>query len=235
MSKKSWAKFIDSKLGWVCLVSLFAVALFIVLSLVAALVTVPVYVLNTDEGLYNAVLSVAVPILMIILVSLISKPLIGKPVREVLKLKMPNKKVLWMLPATLGGYIVLLIFFFMILYAVDPKILEQEQDVATAIKEIAGLKLFFMALGVAVLTPIAEELFFRGFLLSLYAKKVKYLLGIFVGAALFGLAHFQLNVSVDTLLFGIALGLLTWQTESIYPAIALHMLKNSLALISILN
>ncbi len=236
MSRKNkWSRFLDSKVGWISVVSLFAVVLFFVVSLLAAIMIVPVYILNNDEGLYNAILSGLVPVLIIILVSLIAKPLLKKPVREVLKLKKPNKKVWWMIPAVVGGYVLLLILFFMILYAINPSILEQKQDVALAIEKIKGLKLLFMVIGVAILTPIAEELFFRGLLLSLYAKKTKFLLGIFVGALLFGLAHWQLNVSVDTFLFGVALGLLTWQTESIYPAIILHMFKNGLALTAILN
>lgn len=235
MLKKVYSKFCDNKLGWVVLVSLFAAAFFVTLSVLAGIVTAPFFIFGGNEDLYGVVLSVFAPILMLGLTLLLAKLLIKKPLREVLKLKKPNKKVWWMVPATVGGYIVLLIFFFAILYLINPQILEQEQDVAAAIQKITGLKLMLMAFGVAILTPIAEELFFRGFLLSLYAKKVKFLVGIFVSAALFGLAHLQLNVSVDTLLFGIALGLLTWQTESIYPAIALHILKNGLALTAILK
>jgi membrane protease YdiL (CAAX protease family) len=235
MIKKIYSKFCDNKLGWVVLVSLFAAAFFVALSVSAGIVTAPFFIFSGDESLYSVVISIFAPILMLGLTLLLAKLLIKRPLRKVLKLKKPNKKVWWMVPATVGGYIVLLIFFFAILYLINPQILEQEQDVATALQKIAGLKLMLMAFGVTLLTPIAEELFFRGLLLSLYAKKVKFLVGVFVGAVLFGLAHLQLNVSVDTFLFGIALGLLTWQTESIYPAIALHILKNGLALTAILK
>ena len=228
-------RLVDSKIGWVGTVSFFAVAAFFVISLLAGIITIPFYIIQKDEDLLNVVVSLVAPVLMILGVVLFAKLFFKQPIKEVLKLKVPNKKVWWMVPAVVGGYVVLLVMFFMILYVISPKILEQQQDVAAALEKIRGLKLFIMAFGVAFLTPIAEELFFRSFLLSLYAKKVQFLVGIFAGAALFGLAHWQLNVSVDTFLFGIALGLLTWQTESIYPAIALHMLKNGLALTSILK
>lgn len=236
MIKKKWNSFKNSKSGWLLISSVFAVSLFFLLSLAAGLLVIPLYVIKSDESTVMSVLSFVAPIVTIGMVIGASLLLFkNTKLREVLKLKMPNNKIFWMLPAVLLGYVVLLVAALAILEIINPTVAGQEQEVARTLKEVNGLSLGLMAFGVVILTPIAEELFFRGLLLSLYVKRVKFYVGIFVGAILFGLAHWQWNVSLDTVIFGVALGLLTWQTESIYPAIFLHFLKNSLALIVILN
>lgn len=80
-----------------------------------------------------------------------------------------------------------------------------------------------------IVAPVAEEILFRGYL---YGKLKKYTfrwVAIILTSALFGLAHGQWNVAVDTFILSIALCLLRDLTGSLWPAIILHMIKNGLA------
>lgn len=78
-------------------------------------------------------------------------------------------------------------------------------------------------LGFAALTAIAEELFFRGALLSL--------LGVWAQALLFGLLHpvplRGWSYMVFSAAAGLAFGYLTLSTGSLWPAIFAHFLVNA--------
>lgn len=80
-----------------------------------------------------------------------------------------------------------------------------------------------------ILAPIYEEALFRGFAFQGVAKRYGYWPAAIVTSGLFGLAHMQLNVGIDTFVLGMFASWLVWHTKSIWPAIALHMIKNILA------
>lgn len=82
-------------------------------------------------------------------------------------------------------------------------------------------------LGVVVLAPVAEELFFRGSLLSAYGRGRS---GVIATAVLFGLAHLSLRSLVPLVLIGLVLGFLVRETGSVFPAIVAHSLANGLSL-----
>jgi len=97
------------------------------------------------------------------------------------------------------------------------------------------------AVFVCVLAPIAEELFFRGFLFGtlreLPARIGRVDLAPWIAAlvtgALFGAAHLGSAPAVflaPLALLGFVLCLLRWRTGSLYPCMALHAANNALAL-----
>ncbi len=80
-----------------------------------------------------------------------------------------------------------------------------------------------------IIAPIAEEILFRGYL---YGKLKKYSprwVAIIVTSALFGFAHGQWNVAIDTFILSLFLCALRDITGSLWPSIILHMLKNGIA------
>lgn len=87
--------------------------------------------------------------------------------------------------------------------------------------------LAFMTL--VVIAPIAEEMLFRGYLYGKLKKYAPRWIAIIVTSALFGLAHGQWNVAIDTFVLSIFLCLLRDLTGSLWPSIILHMLKNGIA------
>lgn len=227
------SKIRNNKFGWATIVTIFGVVGLAAAALLAVAILMPAQPLNLREEDFNSLLTIMFPLSMIA-VTVFSSWLLTKKdpnlsLKRILGLRLPNKKVWWIFPAVLFGYIAILIIVTMILYAISPNAAQQEQEVGQLIQTIGGWQLILTILGVAVITPIAEELFFRGMILWTYSEKLNLVFSIGLTSIIFALAHMQLNVGIDTFIFGIGLGILRWQTESVYPSITLHMLKNSIA------
>ena len=83
---------------------------------------------------------------------------------------------------------------------------------------------------IAGVTPIVEELMFRGAGYSLLAR-FGALAAILVTGVTFGLVHGLIEALVVLTAFGIGLAWLRAKTDSVYPCIAVHSLFNAVALI----
>ncbi len=91
----------------------------------------------------------------------------------------------------------------------------------------------FIVLAMAVLPAIAEELFFRGFLLqALLGEERRPGRAIVASAALFAIFHLFVSNSVaverllPSFLMGLVLGTLAYRAGSVLPGILLHLLHN---------
>jgi abortive infection protein len=83
-----------------------------------------------------------------------------------------------------------------------------------------------------VLTPLFEELIFRGFLYGkLRIRAVPWWLSAVVVSALFGLAHMQWNVAIDVFCLSMVACALREVTGSIWAGTLLHIIKNMIAFI----
>lgn len=85
-------------------------------------------------------------------------------------------------------------------------------------------------ISLVLLTPVAEELFFRGFTLTVFGRK-SCIVGVIGSCALFGFYHFSGSVAslVIPLPFALATAYSVVLTGSVYPAIVAHALWNLLA------
>ena len=85
---------------------------------------------------------------------------------------------------------------------------------------------------VGILTPIAEEMVFRGAilrtLLHAFGPRLRWV-AIFASALLFGLIHGNQAQFAHALLIGIILGWLYCRTGSILPGVVLHWVNNTVA------
>jgi|GEM_PF-225184 len=112
-----------------------------------------------------------------------------------------------------------------------------QKDVARDLGLDAGLlaAIFVFAI-VAVLAPIAEEIFFRGMFFGGLRKRRGPLLAALISALIFGGLHATTGVSAVPVLMilGFQLALIYERTGSLWPGIALHMLNNLLALLTTL-
>jgi membrane protease YdiL (CAAX protease family) len=93
----------------------------------------------------------------------------------------------------------------------------------------AGSHSLISILGLVLVPPALEETLFRGFLFPAIAKRTGLVWGAVLSSALFGLAHWQANVSIYTFVLGLVLCFMYVRLKSIVPGIALHMLNNYLA------
>jgi hypothetical protein len=83
---------------------------------------------------------------------------------------------------------------------------------------------------VAVLVPIAEELFFRGMLYPLLRQHWGATGAVIISAWIFAAAHFILILFPSFLLVGLLLGLLREKSGSLLPCILFHAIQNSIVL-----
>jgi membrane protease YdiL (CAAX protease family) len=111
---------------------------------------------------------------------------------------------------------------------------------------VAGLTLF---LTVAVVTPFAEELFFRGLLLRALEKRFNTTIGIVVSSLVFGSLHLTGVTSADNLFelvvhglfiavvitgYGAVFALIDVYTGRLWPSIIAHMVINGIGVLTYL-
>ena len=105
---------------------------------------------------------------------------------------------------------------------------QQTQDIGFTVLN-ARWEYVLAFISLVIITPVAEEVLFRGYLLGKLQKYAPAWLAVALTAALFALAHGQFNVALDTFALGLVLGMLRVYSGSIWPSIFLHMLKNGVA------
>lgn len=227
-----------NKFGWALYVTIYSIGLFLGAGVFLGLLVAPLYLVQGESSSYEVVGIVAFPLVLVgftVLATKIFSHRTGDSVASVLGLKRPKRKTVWLLPLTILVYLFLLVLVMSVLAILSPDLANQEQDIVEMVDALGGWQLVLTVVGVGFLTPIAEEFLFRGFMLWAYSEKLKIWVSIILTSVLFGIAHGQVNVGLDTFIFGVALGLLRWQTASVYPPVFMHMLKNSLALTVILS
>jgi hypothetical protein len=83
----------------------------------------------------------------------------------------------------------------------------------------------------SVVAPIAEEVFFRGFLCAGLSDRWGKVRGIVASSLLFALVHFSPSVFLPIFLMGIVLALVYTYSGSLWPAIFLHGVINGMAFV----
>ncbi|PGB03065.1 CPBP family intramembrane glutamic endopeptidase [Bacillus toyonensis] len=90
-----------------------------------------------------------------------------------------------------------------------------------------------LLIGFAILTPIFEELIFRGFLLHFFSERFPFWIAAVLTSFFFGIAHtYSLGVMVITFFTGLLMAILCKKTKSIIPAMLFHIMNNMLAFLS---
>lgn len=102
------------------------------------------------------------------------------------------------------------------------------EDFAKALEPIESLPFFAMVLVIGVLPGIFEELVFRGVIFSGLKNSYSKWTVILVSALTFGIMHLSIFRLIPTFLIGIILGIIVWETKSIFLSIMTHTIHNSL-------
>ena len=96
---------------------------------------------------------------------------------------------------------------------------------------IEGANLWVLFLTVGVLTPIAEELFFRGALMGwMMLRRFPRWIVILLPALLFAVMHLNPVGMLPIFFLALLLGYLRWATGSLWPSVGLHICNNLLVL-----
>ncbi len=89
-----------------------------------------------------------------------------------------------------------------------------------------GGELAAVAVCVALVPAIAEELMFRGFALVGLRARIGGRRAVLGSAFLFAAAHLNPWEFAPLLAFGLVLGVLVWRSHSVYPAMLAHLVNN---------
>lgn len=104
---------------------------------------------------------------------------------------------------------------------------DEQQQIGFANPNTLELVLAFAALVLVV--PVAEELLFRGFIYRGIRKGFNFVITSLAVSLLFAVAHGQLNVGLDVFCLSLVLCYMREKTDSLWPGIILHGLKNAVA------
>ncbi|MBL8045697.1 MAG: CPBP family intramembrane metalloprotease [Anaerolineales bacterium] len=141
----------------------------------------------------------------------------------------------WAWLIVISGVTVLLLPLRLLLAYAALILVEGNLDSLSARQELLGTEFSLLGfivtfIGVGLLVPISEELFFRGALYTWFRRRFNFWTAVIVSSVLFGLAHFDsLGVVLSSLVMGVAIAVVFEYTRSLYTAIGIHMLNNSLA------
>jgi len=86
-------------------------------------------------------------------------------------------------------------------------------------------------LHIGVVPAVCEEILFRGYVMRAFEKSWSIWPAIIVSGFLFGLYHVQLANLLPLAALGILLALVTWLSNSIWPAVAAHFVNNGGAVV----
>ena len=88
---------------------------------------------------------------------------------------------------------------------------------------------WFFVVG-AILAPLVEEIFFRGFLFQGFRARYGWVRALLLSSAIFGVAHLDPVAIIPTFILGCLLGYLYQRSNSIWPGVIFHAIINSLGL-----
>jgi membrane protease YdiL (CAAX protease family) len=86
----------------------------------------------------------------------------------------------------------------------------------------------------AVLAPIVEEMFFRGFLFQGFRQKYGWITAALLSSAIFAAAHLDLVALIPTFILGCLLAYVYHRSNSVWPGVILHFLVNAFGLLAAL-
>lgn len=144
----------------------------------------------------------------------------------------------WAAVALVGAFVVGLVYQgFIGLFDLDTLRQSCDDQVPTEIRSDA-LLLALSAVGAVVFAPLAEEIFFRGFLFTGLARAFGIAAGILLSGVLFGSAHLPANPDlwkslVPFMAIGVVFAFVYWRSENLLSTILAHFAFNLTSMIVI--
>lgn len=118
-----------------------------------------------------------------------------------------------------------------------PDFLESSDNATSLLEQLNNI--WWLAFLLAcVATPIAEELFFRSFLLAGLNKRLGVVLGVVISAFIFAAIHTPgvgTGIIIPLFIMGIALSIIYLRTRSVLVSIVIHSMHNTISLVAASN
>ncbi len=88
-----------------------------------------------------------------------------------------------------------------------------------------------LILGVVLIAGFVEEMIFRGFLQGAVEQVTDVTRSVLITALVFTMIHFNPWWAVEILVLGVFLGVMTWRSDSVFPAIVVHCVNNGFSVL----
>ena len=85
----------------------------------------------------------------------------------------------------------------------------------------------------AIVAPVVEEIFFRGFLFQGFRQKYGWVAGVLLSSLLFAAAHLEPAALIPTFVLGCVLAVVYHRANSLWPPIFFHAAINSFSLLAV--
>lgn len=156
-----------------------------------------------------------------------------KPQIFLLLSKRPTINQVGEVALTYGLYFISLLIVTIFLGLFTGVNIDQAQDLGISTPSTTNAKLVLFLM-LAVVPPIYEEILFRGFLFNMLKKYSSKIVAFTLTCVLFGVAHLEYDslnwiAAIDTLVFSAFLIYISQKHQSLYSAMLLHAIKNSVA------
>ncbi len=125
--------------------------------------------------------------------------------------------------------VIMLIIVLIIGYALYASGMVDQDTEISNIEDLAGNLSLYSMIFIILFQSIAEEIFFRGFIMGKINSYAGEKMAIFVTAVLFGLAHMsygKIYPVIMPMIMGVILGYIVFRTKNLYSAIIAHIFFN---------
>lgn len=112
-------------------------------------------------------------------------------------------------------------------HQVLPRALIEKFDAAQVFARPTPFETLAVTVGAALVAPLCEEVFFRGFLQQGLRQRLEAPRAVVVTALIFTAFHLEPVGFVARFQLGVLFGLLAWRTGSLWPAIGAHFANNT--------
>jgi uncharacterized protein len=184
---------------------------------------------DLDSGGFIIVGTIVQDLMMIAAAYFVTADL-GKPTARTFGLRPFKSSAFGWIFAALVAYLVLASIYTVL---VDPP----SEQLPNGLEDADQNVLLAVATGMLliVVAPVAEEVFFRGFLYQAFRNSFGVLPGALLSALIFGAIHLEFFKLVQLAILGVILALLFEKTRSLWSPIILHAVNNSLAFAYLLS
>ncbi len=129
----------------------------------------------------------------------------------------------------------LMVIWSLIVDTIGSEVLVPPDNTTNLLDELGGMSLLALFV-VSIAAPVAEEIFFRSFLLAGLMKRFGAIIATILSSALFAAVHIPsigIGIIVPVFILGMALAVIYLWTRSVWSCIIVHGLHNAFALIAI--
>ncbi|QKS72299.1 CPBP family intramembrane metalloprotease [Paenalkalicoccus suaedae] len=141
-------------------------------------------------------------------------------------------KLAWQIPLLWFLMVATQVLFLMIYFGNDMQNLSSPQN-GTASLNITIFTFFAALIAIAFVTPIIEEIIFRGGILEALSNKFSVPIAILISSILFVLAHPITLIMPGLIVAGLSLGYLYQKYNSIYAPLLHHMFINTINVLAV--